>query len=123
MFKNKFLIALFAGLFLSLAHFAGAATLNGTVKYDGETPKLKPIKMDADPICLSKHSSEVFPQTLVLGDGNTMGNVFVYVKSGLPAKEYPAPTTEATITQECCQYNPHVLGLRAGQTLKILNPD
>src|SRR3989338_5339331 len=122
---NKFFIMALAALFLGWANFAGAAgTVTGTVKYEGEFPKLKPIKMDADPICLSKHTEgEVLSQTLVLGEGNTLGNVFVHIKSGLPSQDYPAPTGEAVLTQQGCQYHPHVLGVRVGQTVKILNPD
>src|SRR5947207_1759338 len=112
MHKNKFLTVGLAVLFLSLnsVAFAGG-TLTGTAKYEGETPKLKRIKMDADPICLSKHNGqEVVPPTVVLGEGNTLGNVFVYIKSGLSSQTYPPATKEAVIDQGGCQYHPHVLG-------------
>ncbi len=119
-FKAVFLscIAILSGF--SLAH---AGTVTGTVKYEGEAPSFKPIKMDADPICLTKHNQPVLPQTLVLGDGNTMGNVFVHVKSGLPKKDYPVPPEPVVIDQQGCQYFPHVAGVMVGQVLKILNPD
>ena len=64
---------------LMFAWQANAATLTGTVNYEGTVPTFKEIKMDADPICLTKHKEPVYPETLVLGDGNTMANVFVYV--------------------------------------------
>ena len=99
------------------------ATISGTVKYSGEAPKFKPIKMDADPICLSKHTAPIYPQTLMLGEGNTMANVFVYVKNGLAKKDYPVPGQEAVITQHGCQYEPHIVGVMVGQPVKILNPD
>ena len=100
-----------------------AATITGTVKYDGDVPKFKEIKMDADPICLTHHTGPVYPQTLVLGDGNTMSNVFVYVKNGLPQKEYSASQDPVVFDQKGCMYDPHVAGVMVGQTLKILNPD
>jgi len=100
-----------------------AASVTGIVKYDGQAPKFREIKMDADPICLSKHGEKVLPQTLVLGEGNTMGNVFVHIKSKLPKKNFPAPTEPAVITQAGCMYAPHVIGVMVGQPLKILNPD
>ena len=120
---RRILIIVLVLLFSSFSHFAIAATITGIVKYDGEAPKFKPIKMDADPICLSHHSADVLPQTLVLGDGNTVGNVFVYVKNGLAKKDYPAPQEPVVITQAGCQYDPHVLGVQIGQPVKILNPD
>lgn len=109
---------------LTVASAASAASIKGIVKYEGEAPKFKAIKMDADPICLSHHSGDVLPQTLVLGEGQTMGNVFVYVKGGLPAgKTYETPAAEAVIDQMGCMYDPHVLGVMVGQSVKILNPD
>lgn len=100
-----------------------AATITGTIKYEGEVPKFKEIKMDADPICLTHHSSAVYPETLVVGEGNTMANVFVYVKGGLAKKDYPTPVETAVLEQKGCTYIPHVLGVMVGQKLKITNPD
>lgn len=102
---------------------ANAATISGTIKYKGEVPQFKEIKMEADPICLTHHSSAVYPETLVVGEGNTMANVFVYVKSGLAKKDYPVPAEAAVLEQKGCQYVPHVLGVMVGQKLKITNPD
>ncbi len=59
---------------------------------------------------------------LVLGDGNTLGNVFVRVTSA-PSGDYPAPKEPVVIDQEGCRYIPHVLGVMVGQPLKILNSD
>ncbi len=108
---------------LSFASLAQAATLTGTIKYEGKVPKFEPIQMQADAVCMSHHSEPVMPDTLVLGEGNTLGNVFIYVKSGLAKKDYPAPTQEALLDQKGCQYVPHVLGVQVGQKVKILNPD
>lgn len=107
----------------AMATFASAATIKGVVKYDGEAPKFKEIKMDADPVCLTHNKEAVFPQTLVLGEGNTMAHVFAHVVSGLPQTKYPTPTQEAVLDQKGCMYEPHVLGVMVGQTVKILNPD
>ena len=121
--KNKFLITL--GMFLASVIFSSivsAATITGTVKYDGEVPKFKEIKMDADPICSTHHTSPVYPQNLVMGDGNTMGNVFVQVINA-PKKAYTAPADPIVLDQKGCMYDPHDVGVMVGQTLKILNPD
>ncbi len=100
-----------------------AATISGTIKFDGEAPKFKEIKMDADPVCVTLHSGPVYPQTLVLGEGNTMGNVFVHIKKGLNQGNYPVPAEEIVIDQKGCEYHPHVAGVMAGQSIKVLNPD
>lgn len=108
---------------LAVPAYGFAATLNGTVTYDGEAPKFKPISMAADALCQAKHSGEVFPQKLILGSNKELSNVFVYVKGGLSGQKFTTPATEMTITQDGCMYSPHVSGVMVGQTVKILNPD
>jgi len=123
MLRKNFILSLTTGLIFAFSFNVHAGSVSGTVKFDGTAPKFKEIKMDADPLCAAQHTTPVLPQTLVLGDGNTMANVFIYVKSGLKSAASPAPTTEVVIDQKGCQYHPHVIALQAGQPLKILNPD
>jgi plastocyanin len=112
-----------AVLFWSNVAFA-ASTVTGTVTFDGKVPPLKPLAMDADPVCAKKHSGPVANEMLVLGNGNTMGNILVWVSKGLPAgKTWPAPATPVTLDQNGCLYKPHVMGIMVGQTYKILNSD
>ncbi len=123
MFKIRSLaLGLVAPSFFVSAALAG--TIQGTVTFSGTAPTLKPVAMDADPTCAGKHSTPVANEILVLGDGNTVGNVAVSVESGLPAgKTFPAPTTPAEIDQNGCMYIPHVLGLMVGQPIKFKNSD
>lgn len=100
-----------------------SATISGTVTFQGKVPKLGTIKMNADPGCLNKHKTAVLSQALVLGKNNTMGNIFVRVIKGLPKKEYAPPKEPVVLNQIGCLYEPHVLGVMAGQPLKILNSD
>jgi len=112
-------------LALILALVAGpafAGDIVGTVNYTGKVPTLKPIAMDADPVCAKKHTTPVKSEALVLGAGNTMGNVMVRIK-GPVAGKYPVPAAPVVIDQKGCQYHPHVLGIRVGQTLKLKNSD
>ncbi len=101
-----------------------ASSITGTVTFTGQAPTLKPLTMDADPVCAKKHSGPVPSEMLVLGNGNTMGNIMVWVSKGLPAgKTWPAPTAPAVLDQNGCQYKPHVMGIMVGQAYKILNSD
>lgn len=122
---KKYLIILSCLFVLSLCSvsLSYAATITGTVKYEGDVPKFKTVKMDSDPICLTHHEGPVYPQILELGEGNSMGNVFVHVVSGLSQKKYSAPSEPAVLDQKGCMYEPHVLGIMVGQPLKVLNPD
>jgi len=108
----------------ALAATAGAQTISGSVVFDGKVPMLKPIAMDADPVCAKKHTAPVMSETLVLGTGNSMANVLVSVTKGLPAgKSYPAPKEPVVMDQRGCQYSPHVMGIMVNQPFKILNSD
>jgi plastocyanin len=101
-----------------------ASTVTGTVTFEGKVPPLPPLAMDADPACAKKHPTAVPNEALALGNGNTMGNIIVWVSKGLPAgKTYPAPTTPVVLDQNGCQYKPHTMGIMVGQPYKILNSD
>jgi len=99
-----------------------AGRVNGTVKYEGEVPNLKPIQMDADPGCMKKHASPPQNEMLVLGSGNTMGNVLVRVRSGATG-DFSAPKEAVALDQNGCQYVPHVLAMMADQPMTIKNSD
>ena len=101
-----------------------ASSITGTITFDGKTPTLRPLTMDADPACAKKHSGPVANEMLALGSGNTMGNILVWVSKGVPAgKTWPAPKTPVTLDQNGCVYKPHVMGIMVGQPYRILNSD
>jgi plastocyanin len=102
----------------------GTATVSGKVTYDGAVPSLPAVSMSADPACAAKHTSEVPNPVLALGANKELGNVFVYVKSGLPENaSWTPPSTPAVIDQNGCMYDPHVAGVMVGQQLEFKNSD
>jgi plastocyanin len=100
-----------------------AGTLTGTVKYEGRQPPKVALKMDADEGCMKKHAEPVFSETVVVNDNGTLRNVFVYVKSGLPDKQWPVPSQPVVLDQHGCQYQPHVTGVQVGQKFVVKNSD
>jgi len=122
MFKRTLTLALFLCV-SPLSAIADGATINGTIKYDGKVPKLPPLKMDADPDCAAKHKEAPLAEFLVLGAGNTLGNIFVNVKGGIPGKEHAAPSEPVVVNQQGCVYHPHVFGVVAGQPVMFKNTD
>jgi plastocyanin len=121
---SKQILTLVSAASLALCAPALAATITGTVTYDGKVPNLRPLAMDADPVCAAKHKEPVPNQMLELGSGNTMGNILVRVTGGLPAgKTYPPPKDPVVMDQNGCMYQPHVFVIQQGQTLKVLNSD
>ena len=98
-----------------------AATFTGKALYKGKPIKANPIQMKADPNCLKETGGKTVLDEAVVVTGDKLANVFVYVKEGKGGA--PAPTEPVTFDQRGCHYNPHVVGLRVGQPLKILNSD
>jgi len=125
MFDTRMQLVLVALVATALTGSAMAGSISGTVRYEGAVPAsaTQPVKMDADPGCAKKHSTDVMPEFLVLGGGQTLGNVFVHVKGGLPAKQHTPPSDPVVLNQQGCRYEPHVMGVMVGQPFKILNSD
>ena len=102
----------------------GTASISGIINFSGTVPKLKTVDMGAVAECKEQHSSDVISEALVLGENNTVGNVVVKIKSGLPSNaKYDPPTAPVEMDQVGCIYTPHVLGVQAGQTVKFKNSD
>lgn len=101
----------------------GDAVVSGRVRFTGAVPANPTIDMSEEKVCAAKYTSAPVDSQYVVRDGG-LGNVFVYVKSGLPqGATYPAPTEPVVIDQNGCEYRPRVLGLRVGQALEIRNSD
>lgn len=100
------------------------ATLVGMITADGELPKPKKIDMTADPVCIELNRGRA-ETDFVLTNNQQLLNVFVYVKSGEPLKAYrfAVPESEVVLERKNCRYSPHVLGIRVGQKLSIVNSD
>ncbi len=115
------LTALLCSLAVCTTAFAGSIT--GKITYDGNVPKLRPYDMNADPDCAKKHTGgKAANQMLVLGDGNTLANIFVQIKNP-PAGDHSAPSEAVEIDQNGCIYVPRVIGVMTGQPVKFKNSD
>lgn len=97
---------------------ATAASVSGTVNFDGAAPKAAKIDMSQDPACKGMNMAEN-----VMASGGKLSNVFVYVKEGLGSRTFDAPKEAITLDQSGCKYHPHVMGVMTGQTIKIVNSD
>jgi plastocyanin len=103
---------------------ATVGTLTGHIKLEGTPPAAEIVRLDGDPKCASlAQGEERRTEYIVVGTGNSLQNVFVYVKDGLPPRLYPVPTTPVVLDQQKCRYAPRVLGLQVGQPLTIRNSD
>ena len=101
---------------------AKASKIGGRVTIDGPLPQNALIKMSGDPACERIHKDGVQAETFV-GENGGLGNVFVYVKSGLDKYYFDVPTEPVTLDQSGCIYKPHVFGVRVGQNVEFVNSD
>ncbi|HET9228790.1 MAG TPA: carboxypeptidase regulatory-like domain-containing protein [Thermoanaerobaculia bacterium] len=100
---------------------ANAGGVKGVINYAGPDSDTA-VAMNADPICASLHTTPVDTGKYQVKDGK-LGNVFVYVKTGLEGKSFPTPTEAKVLDQQGCTYHPHVMGIQVGQPLEIKNSD
>jgi plastocyanin len=102
---------------------ATAGTISGRIRYTGKRPVLKPVDMSEDPACVDAHHGKAYDESLVVNPNGTLGNVFIYIKSGLEGKTFAIPSTPVTIDQKGCWFHPRVLGIQVGQKLEVINSD
>jgi plastocyanin len=92
--------------------------VTGVISFTGAVPAPSKLDMSSD----SKCPGENILDDVIVNNGK-LENVFVYVKSGLPQESFELPTSDVTLDQRGCKYVPRVLGIRAGQMLRIVNSD
>ena len=119
---RRSIVVLAATLIASGSAFAGGDVL-GKISWEGKAPGRKALKMQADPVCASKHTEKVLSEAVLVNENNTLANVFVYVSKGLEGKTFDVPAEPVVLDQKGCLYSPRVLGVMAGQKIKILNND
>ncbi len=103
---------------------ATAASVAASVVFEGAVPAPVMVRLDGDPKCVAENGGMERPsESIVLGNGRSLQNVFVYVKDGLGNYAFPIPAEPVVLDQQKCRYTPRVLGVRVGQRLSIRNSD
>ena len=101
----------------------GGGSIGGTIAFTGAVPANPAIDMAQEAKCREKYTAAPTNPVVVVNDGK-LGNVFVYVKSGLPAgATYTAPTEPVVLDQDGCLYHPRVFGVMVNQPIEIRNSD
>ena len=110
----------------SVLTFGFAGDIQGKITFDGKAPKMKSLRMDADPVCVANNEVAPRKEWLILDENNGLKNVLVFVKespSNSLSGDYSPPENHAVIDQNGCVNIPHVLGMMVGQDMDILNSD
>jgi len=121
-------LALIVGILLTNAstpaRAAGWGNLKGKFVFDGAVPDPIKLNITKDTEFCGKH--ELVDEALVVGAEGGLANVLIYVRS----KEVDVhPDFEATkkdtvrMDIKNCRFEPHLLTIRVGQTLKVRNSD
>jgi carboxypeptidase family protein len=103
---------------------ANGGTVTGKVAFTGDKPKLATLDMSAQPKCEAAHKGEtVKSEEVVVNANGTLKNAFVWIKAGLPDKQWAVPANAVTLDQHGCMYQPHVIGIVGGQNIEVKNSD
>ena len=101
----------------------GNSKVTGRVSFTGTVPANPTTDMSEEAACKAKYTSGPTDPVYLVKDGK-LANVFVYVKSGLPAgSTYAPPEAAVKLDQNGCLYHPRVFGVMVGQKLEIDNSD
>jgi plastocyanin len=100
---------------------AGATTITGKVSFEGTAPAAEKVKTSADPKCQQMHPQGLEKKTVAVNNGG-LAHAFVWLKTGVTGS-HPAPAEPAVLDQQGCEYHPHVVAVRTGQTINIKNSD
>ena len=124
--RMHLLTLLVISLLASSAQAADWGTLKGKLVFDGKADEPKPINVNKDIEYCKKHSP--MEEILVVDEDGGIANVvvYLYVKKGKSVDIHPdmeAVGEPATLDNKGCRFEPHVLMIRTGQELKVLNSD
>ena len=112
-----------AGAGAATPDMENGGTVTGKVAFDGTAPTAKTLDMSATPFCTRAHPGGQKSEEVVVNSNGTLKNAFVWVKSGLPDKQWQVTPTPVALDQSGCMYKPHVIAVMAGQQIDIKNSD
>jgi len=106
------------------AHAGVAGSIAGTVQYSGMAPQRAVLQMAADPFCVTAHAGqEVLSEQVVVNDNSTLRWAFVHIREARSGSLPPGAGGAVELNQIGCVYDPHVLGMQAGSTIRVVNSD
>lgn len=101
-------------------------SFSGSVVLDGEAPSLEPLAKAGDEKLKDKEVcgvADVPDESLLVGEGNGIANVFVYLRRAPKGFEDEVPSDPVILDQKGCVFTPHVALIRAGQKVLVKSSD
>lgn len=103
---------------------AAEGSISGTVKLSGTAPHMRGIDMSKDPYCVKQHDTPITMENVVVGTGDGLQNVVLYISEGLTGNEATAAaSSKPTFDQKGCQYIPHVMAVDVNQEFQVITSD
>jgi hypothetical protein len=98
-------------------------TFKGRVVVKGDVPTIPAIKPSGtDAFCIDL--GEIPQDEVIVGEGNGLADVFVWVRKAPSGVEVPDPPTEpAVLDQKGCRFIPPALVVQVGQPMLVKNDD
>ncbi|MGH7215292.1 MAG: carboxypeptidase regulatory-like domain-containing protein [Tepidisphaeraceae bacterium] len=87
--------------------------------FSGPVPRMKSI--DVGSSC-GQDPHPIAEESVVVNENQTLRNVVVYLDGAGPARSEPMKDS-VTLDQKHCRYDPHVVAVEVGQTLRVTNSD
>lgn len=101
-------------------------SISGTILFDGAVQSLPPLvgkgTAKADPAVCAKDGN-IPDQTLVVGSGGGIANVFVYLSKAPKGAKFEKPESQPFLDQKACIFEPHALLLWSGLDVEFKNSD
>lgn len=99
-----------------------AGNISGKVSIEGQPSNVETIDMSADPNCAKVSPAPPLEEKVVVGNGNVLENVVVYISSGAPPED-ASPSQVVPVTQKGCRYLPHIVVAEVNQKFDFINED
>ncbi len=125
-FKAIAVGAICVATFAATSNAADWGSIKGRIVVDGTPAKPAPLVVTKDQFCIDKMPVN---NSIVVGKDNALENVFVYLRVPAGQKidinpEYASKEAEpVTLDNNGCEFHPHAVLARIGQTLDIKNSD
>lgn len=98
-------------------------SIQGRVEWKGAPPAMAIIDMSGTPGCASPGQPAARDESVVVNADGGLRWAFVYIEHGLEGWSFALPAGPVMLDQKGCMFEPHVVGMMAGQKLRIVSSD
>jgi len=99
-------------------------TISGTVRWSGAMPHRTTVAITKDvPVCDPESHKTRDLERLIVGEQGGVANTVVFLKEISAGKAFDLPESRRFLNQKECRYEPHILLVPQGETLRMKSSD